>query len=123
LQGWVTEVRAERYKQIHSELLPAIYDRIAERSEALAEDAADLEEQLLRQVKRTAKGLRPDQAAGALRNVSVAKAVNLDKAFVIRGRPTQITAHADVTDLLKTLSQRYGDVVNVASDVLPPAEG
>jgi hypothetical protein len=106
LKSWATEIHAERYKQIDNELLPAIYDRIAERSEALAEDAADLEEQLLRQVKRTVNGMRPDQAAGALRNVSVAKAVNLDKASVIRGRPTQITAHADVTDLLKSLHQR-----------------
>jgi hypothetical protein len=48
--------------------------------------------------------MRVDQAAGALRNVAVTKAVNIDKASVIRGRPTELRAHIDVTDILRRLS-------------------
>jgi hypothetical protein len=121
LRSWAAELHAYRYQQIHHERLPAIYERIAERSEALAEDAADLEDQLLRQVKANAKGLRADQAAGALRNVSVAKAVNIDKASVIRGRPTEITAHADVSELLKGLTARFGSVVSIEGQAIERA--
>ena len=117
LQLWASDLYAERYAQIKRELMPAIYDRIAERSENVVEDLADLEDQLVDQLRRQAPELAPRDTAGALRNVAVSKAVNIDKASVIRGRPTEITAHADVTDILKSLKRDYGNVVKVAPEL------
>ena len=36
---------------------------------------------------------------------------------MIRGRPTEITAHADVTDIPKSLKRDYGNVVKVAPEL------
>ncbi len=52
-----------------------------------------------------------------IRRRPVSKAVNIDKAAVIRGRPTEITAHADVTDIPKSLKRDYGNVVKVAPEL------
>jgi hypothetical protein len=119
LQMWANQLYVERYRQIQYDVMPAIYDRIAERSEQIADDLADLEGQLAEQLRRQAPQLAPRDTAGALRNVSVAKAVNLDKAALARGRPTEITATADVTEILKNLSERFAGKV----DVQPPLVG
>jgi hypothetical protein len=63
-------------------------------------------------LREQAGDLAPRDTAGAIRNVSVAKAVNIDKASVIRGRPTEIAAEADVTELLRALNS-FGGVVKV----------
>ena len=95
-----SDLHAERYRQIHREVMPAVYDRIAERSEALVDELADLEGQFARQMRRQGPELAPRDTAGALRNISVSKAVNIDKASLIRGRPNEIRATADITDPL-----------------------
>ena len=59
-------------------------------------------------MRRQAPQLSPRDTAGAIRNVIVAKAVNIDKASLIRGRPTEIRATADITDLLRGLKARFG---------------
>jgi hypothetical protein len=72
-----------------------------------------------------APDLSPRDTAGALRNVSVSKAVNIDKASAIRGRPSEITANIDVTDLLCSLANNYGGIVKVNPMLLseePPIE-
>jgi hypothetical protein len=92
--------------------MPGIYDRIAEDSERIVQDLAELEAQLVDQLREQAGDLAPRDTAGAIRNVSVAKAVNIDKASVIRGRPTEIAAEADVTELLRALNS-FGGVVKV----------
>jgi hypothetical protein len=104
LKFWRSDRFAERYRQIENEELPRRYARIAERCESMADQAADMEEELLEQMPRQAPELSPRDTAGALRNVSVSKAVNLDKAALACGRPTEITATADVTELLRTAS-------------------
>jgi hypothetical protein len=118
LRHWQTQRYVERYAEIYEELLPQLRHRAARQSEELVEEATEVERKLLKRVSDSAAKFRPDQAAGALRNVSVTKGINAEKSLLWRGQPTQITAHADVTDLLKTLSQRYGDVINVASDLV-----
>jgi hypothetical protein len=118
LQMWANQLYVERYRQIKREVMPAIYDRIAERSEQIADDLADLEGQLAEQMRRQAPELSPRDTAGALRNVSVAKAVNIDKATVIRGRPTEITAHVDVTEVLKNLSERFKGKADVELPII-----
>jgi hypothetical protein len=40
---------------------------------------------------------------GALRNVETAKAINVDKSALLRGRPTQIVERRDAAELLRKL--------------------
>jgi hypothetical protein len=117
LQMWAHELYRERYRQIKRDVMPAIYERIAEHSERIVEDLGDLEDRLVQQMREQASELSPRDTAGALRNVSVSKAINIDKASLVRGRPTEISATADVTELLKSPS-RFGEIVKVNSEIL-----
>ena len=59
--------------------------------------------------------------AGALRNVSVAKAVNIGKASAIRGRPTEVVSHRSLESLRRTLVAKHpGLVVDSTAEELPP---
>jgi hypothetical protein len=111
LQVWATDLHVDRYRRIQREEMPAIYDRIAERSERIVDDLGELEAQLVEQMREQAPDLSPRDTASTLRNVTVAKAVNIDKASVIRGRPTEITGNLDVNELLRQFKQRWGDVI------------
>ena len=94
LRLWRSDLYADRYREIEADELPKRYARLAERCEANAERLGVIEELLTDRLEAEASGLTPRDAAGALRNVSVAKAVNIDKASVIRGRPSEITLKA-----------------------------
>jgi hypothetical protein len=111
LQLWASDLYADRYRQIQRDLMPAIYDRIAEDSERIVQDLAELEAELVDQMREQVGDLAPRDTPGAIRNVSVAKAVNIDKASVIRGRPAEITGNLDVNELLRQFEQRWGDVI------------
>jgi hypothetical protein len=124
LKLWRSDLYADRYRQIEEEELPRRYGRTAERFESIVESATGLEEALLEKQARELDDLPTRDVPGALRNVATAKAINVDKSLLLRGRPTEITATADVTELLKGLSQRYGGVVSVAAELVDetPAE-
>ncbi len=119
LRNWRNDQHTERYAAIQAELQPTILADIAEHSEQLARRAAELEGELIEDLAANKGKLTPNETAGALRNVSTAKAINVDKALLLRGRPTSITATADVTELLKGLSSRFGAVVSTASELMP----
>lgn len=120
---WRSHSHAERYRQIEIEELPRRYARIAERRESIGDQAADLEEQLIAQLRIQASELPARVVPNALRNASTTKAINIDKASLVRGRRTEITATADVTELLKTMASRFGEAVEVDSALLTENPG
>lgn len=63
---WASDLYVERYRQIQREVMPVIYKRIAERSERIADDLADLELQLAEQMRRQAPELSPRNTADSL---------------------------------------------------------
>jgi uncharacterized Ntn-hydrolase superfamily protein len=113
-QGWQIDARtlrkwrgahANRYEQLQAGVLPAVYGRIAERAENIAERLADLEEDAADRVAELLPDMKAGEAAGALRNVSVSKAVNIDKASVVRGRPTEIREDRSIEQTLRALAR------------------
>jgi len=122
LKLWRGQTFAERYRQIETEELPRRYQRIASRCEEIADQAADVEEQLIEQLRDKASELPVREVANALRNASTTKAINVDKSLLVRGRPTEIHAHADVTEVLKNLSERFAGKVEVSRPLIGSAE-
>ena len=107
----------DRYRRIYEEELLGIYARIAEKSEDLIETYGGLEAELAERVRALMPEMRAGEAAGALRNVAVSKAVSIDKASVIRGRPTEIREERTMVDVARSL-QRFAGIVKVNPELI-----
>lgn len=87
LYSWKTHPDG-RYAQVCTEIAPRIADHIASQAEAIVVQAGHLEAKLIQQLSDNAHDLKPNEAAGALRNITTTKALNMDKVInPIRGRP------------------------------------
>jgi len=113
LREWVGKTHAERYSRVCDEVLPRVYGAMAQQSEDAAMRLAEVETQLAERMSEESDNLKAGEVAGALRNVTVAKAVNVDKASLIRGRPTAITERRDASELLRSLASRFSGMVKV----------
>lgn len=108
---------AERYRTIQDEVLPKVYAGLAAQNEALAQRALDVERQLIDRVEDEAANIKPGDLAGAARNLSVVKGVAMDKAAVIRGRPTEIREERTMVEVARSL-ERYAGVIKVNIDAI-----
>ena len=114
LENWIRYKHTHRYEQITEEILPTVYAEIAQKSEDLAARMVKAEEALMDRVNEKAGELKGHEAASALRNVSTAKAINIDKASIIRGRPTEIREERTMADVARSL-ERFKGIVNVVN--------
>ena len=83
---------------------------------------------MLSQFEKDYSKLEPRDQAGAIRNVSVVKALNVDKAALLRGQPTEIVEHRQSTaELWAEFAAMFPSVVNgeaveiTDADVVPGA--
>jgi transposase-like protein len=102
-----------RYDTICTEVLPTIHARIAERCEALADTYATLEEETASQLADAlkAKEIPARDLPATARNVATSKAINVDKAQVIRGQPRRDQERRDALELLRGIASRFPAVV------------
>ena len=87
LTRWRNEMFASEYDRLRREVLPAIRERQAERLMDAVEELGDLEAELIQKNRADLGGLKPAEVSTALRNASVSKGINLDKAEVLTVHP------------------------------------
>jgi hypothetical protein len=120
LRSWVG-THENRYLEIQQQELPRIYARIAEQSEQLVDELSRAEWELLEKLRTETPNLKPGDVAGALRNVTVSKAVNFDKASLARGRPTEIHETRQLTEILRSLTATAAaKVIDSTAEELEP---
>lgn len=103
--------------------MPRIHAKIAEQCEDTAELAGELERQMIVKLAKDFKQLAPRDQAGAIRNVSTTKAINVDKAALLRGQPTEIVEHRhDVGELWAEFEAMFPGVVNGEATEITDAE-
>jgi hypothetical protein len=117
LRTWKERTQKQAYQQLVEEELPQVYAAIAERCEDLALAQADVEAKLLAKLEGDLDKLDARDLASSLRNVNVAKAVNIDKASLVRGKPTEIREDRSLTEVARALS-KYASVVKVNGQVV-----
>jgi hypothetical protein len=130
LYSWATENQVERYQRLRVELAPRIAAKIAAECEDTAELAGRVERGMLAQFEKDYSKLEPRDQAGAIRNVSTTKGINIDKAALLRGQPTEIVGHRhDVGELWSEFAAMFPSVVVEAeaeeitdADVVPGAD-
>lgn len=112
---------ADRYAALRDQYVQQVFDRIATESEDLAIAYADAERQFLAIAVEKKHEMSSGQAAGAAQRMAVSKGINIDKASIVRGRPTQVVQRQDMGELVAFLERAgVAKVIEAESEELPP---
>jgi hypothetical protein len=122
LRTWVERTQVERYLRLRAELVPRIHAKIAQECEDSAELAGQLERRMLAKLGEDFEKLPPRDQPGAIRNVATVKGINVDKAALLRGQPTEIVEHRrDVGELWAEFAAMFPSVVNGTAEEITDA--
>lgn len=124
LRDWRDE-NPQRYSELQAELAPKLEQKIAAEAEELIVAIAAKERELIEALSPQAiAGLPAKDIAGALRNMSTSKALQVDKVQgPIRGRPKIVQHTYDADDALKSLARRVGFTIDsTAEDITEAVE-
>ena len=120
LSGW-RDRHADLWEQAETRMRDEILDRVADRAERYIADAQEAEHLLLEQLMANRDQLPAKEVANALRNISVSKAITMEKIVMpVRGRPTQIVEHRDPAEIIREMQQI---AAMVSPDRRPLTEG
>jgi hypothetical protein len=114
---------AERLAEIEATKMPAIRQRMAEDAEHSAIRLAQLQRDLTEQLAEKRDDLSAKETASALQQVTTAKAIDVDKASLLRGMPTEITGHRRTDDEIYAELRKLGFVVDGTAEPLDPPSG
>jgi hypothetical protein len=117
LHRW-KEQNEERYESIRSDLLPKLNAYAAELHRNTALRIGSANEKLIDQLEETYKDIPARDLPGAIRNASTAKAVEVDKAQLLAGEPTQRVDSRSVRDILRGLKAKGADVEIIDAEVV-----
>ena len=123
LRTWVESTQVDRYLRLRAELVPRIHVKIAQECEDSASLAAEVERSMLVKLRQDFDKLPPRDQPGAIRNVATVKGINVDKAALLRGQPTEIVEHRQTTaELWAEFAAMFPSVVNGAAEEITDAE-
>jgi hypothetical protein len=123
LKDWTTRHHLARYEEVRLEVLPRVHAKLAQESEDLAREYAAAEHAALDRFRAELPNLRAADAASAVRNLATSRGISLDKAHVLRGRPSSIVERRDPAEIVDALA-RLGVTVSINNARDPrPATG
>jgi len=124
LDRWTRTSHAERYLALRAELVPKVHAKIAEECEDMARRLAEVERETVEKFQQELPSLKASEAAGAVRNITTSKGINVDKAAAYRGRPTAIVEHRPSEEIMRELErfaiekpERKPDVEGTAEEI------
>lgn len=97
----------ERYAELTEQIVPQVREKLAQQFEAIGMRSAELTLQSLDQYGEKLDKLEARDLAGAIRNISTAGAIGVDKASLLRGLPTEIRRSENAEDIIKRLQQKH----------------
>ncbi len=81
--------------------------------------AAVVSKKILAELEGRVSELPAKDLAGALRNVDTSRAINQEKSLLLQGRPSQITQHRSLADVLDAMKRR--GFIDGEAEEEPPA--
>jgi hypothetical protein len=122
LELWKNRQHPARYAQIVEEVLPEVYGKLARESEELAQRYAEAEAETLERFREQLPDLKPSDVSTAIRNFAVSRGISIDKAQLLRGRPTAIVETRDLAQLARDLAERRPDVFTFEGSYTPNSD-
>jgi thermostable 8-oxoguanine DNA glycosylase len=103
----------DRYTRIMQEVTARHEEDMAEGTVRMAMAYENTEQKLLDKLDTQIEELSPKDTAGALRNVAVSKAVNIDKHQQLTGRTSMPEDTRNANEILESLAAQFKGVVTV----------
>ena len=123
LRYWRRNTHAARFHEIESAIKTDVSERMASEAERAAVEQGEVAFQLLDHLRGRIGQMNGTEAAKTLRDLETAKAINIDKALLLRGRPTQITEHRSANEVLDSLKRRFPQgIVDADAEEIEDAE-
>jgi hypothetical protein len=112
-----------RYARIQEAAQDQIAQKIAAGAEAVALRAQEIETELLEELAKKKGELRASEVAGAVRNITTTKSLNVEKIVnPLRGRASTITEHRDANEILRSLASRLPKAIDGTAEEITEAE-
>lgn len=109
MRSWVVQRFPRRYAEIQAEIQDDIAARVAAQSMDIAQRAAQLESDVVARLEdpEVMDKIAPRDLARTLHSLSQSKGVNIEKAALLRGQPTEIheIRNKDLLDELRLLKK------------------
>jgi len=105
LQAWKARIYATEYEDLCEREIPRQYAEIAQRCKDVALEASEVEMILLDRMRTEAQEIPARELAGAVRNVSTTKGINLTQAGAADQRPTVIREVHDLAATVRALGK------------------
>lgn len=113
----------ERYQELGEQVVPQVREKLAQLFEVAGMRGAEITIDTMELFAKEAKELPARDLAGAIRNISTAAAISVDKSSLLRGLPTEIRQTDSAEDILKRLAQKHpGMFVESTAEEIHTAE-
>ena len=104
LTKWRDHSFRSRYFEIRREAADAVSEELAGRSLERAMQADEVQAKLLERMAGEVENIGPEALAGSIRSLAQSKASDVEKAQLLRDKPTEITEHRSVKELMGILN-------------------
>lgn len=122
LKEWV-KAYPERYAELQAEIVPRVREKLAQQFEVIGLRSAEITLKSLDRFDDQLHELPARDLAGAIRNLSTAGAIGVDKASLLRGLPTEIRQNDSAEDVMKRLQAKHpGMFIEGSAEEMTEAE-
>lgn len=112
----------ERYYEITKNVAPLIREKLAAKAESAAIELGDLEIKAMKKLEESLKSMEPQHVSQAMKNIITSKAIQIDKANVLRGMPSEIKEHRNPDDIFKAIGHKLGMTIEGSAEEIKPKE-
>lgn len=110
LRDWIIGSHAERYLEIRAEKAPFLEKRTAALAWENVQRSAEVVAKAIEKADEQLEDPKTDAASTAYK-ISLTQGIQQDKALLIEGRPSVITANVDIEDMLTSLNDMIPGLV------------
>jgi hypothetical protein len=100
---WI-RTHADKYAEIQRDVVPKRRELMARLHDRDALQQAEIVQKLNQRLLDNVDRVPVRDLAGAINRIDTSRAINVDKAALLRGMPTTITQHTSAEDILKRLA-------------------
>ena len=112
LDGWRVRY-TDRYEELRDKYGSEIEERVMRDARDLAAGISQTERLAVQRVNERLEKDDDNQPATTLQRLSTSKAINIDKALLLEGRPNVIVEQRSTRELLGDISSKLGEAVEV----------
>jgi hypothetical protein len=123
LKRWRDEDYAERFEEIRSNLAPRLENTLANDMLATAREANEVARQAIETTRKRLNAGKIEDSSRVARDLSQVSVQSVDKRLALQGRPTHVTEHRNIGELVNALvGLKVAEVIEAAPEDVEDAD-